>query len=358
MAELLLDADRRSRVQQQLNEVNSAITNLASQPTNADFQTGFAKSLSMLHQAMSGMIESFDPAQKALIHEMDGDKFFISDISKEIAGWNSENSMTPAVTQQNIASFINERQAYIAEITQLQKSMLKLGVSKSSLKEGQAEIGILLPRDLFQNHLDQLIKELGVINLIIRAFSEVTLGTSEPVEIRQISTSDPLFVFGFNFVTIAAIGGAIAWALDTWKSVEEIRKVRSETAKLPDFTEQEIETIFGGKIKETIDNAIEHKVVEILGADGGNQGRKQEQKTYLNWALNSILARVERGMTVEIRFLPPPVPSEIEKNENHALAEAYKSIQEIVPKLVFPKIAGSPVLKLPSAEPPKAPKRA
>jgi hypothetical protein len=35
----------------------------------------------------------------------------------------------------------------------------------------------------------------------------------------------------------------VTWALNTWKQVEDIRKVRAETRKLPAFSEKEVEEI-------------------------------------------------------------------------------------------------------------------
>ena len=36
----------------------------------------------------------------------------------------------------------------------------------------------------------------------------------------------------------------VGWALDAWKKIEEIRKIRAETRKLDSFTEAEVEEIF------------------------------------------------------------------------------------------------------------------
>jgi hypothetical protein len=62
---------------------------------------------------------------------------------------------------------------------------------------------------------------------LIGAFSELATGTVEKIQVHQISTSDPQFFFGMNPVTIASIGGAITWALNTWKQVADVRRVRA-----------------------------------------------------------------------------------------------------------------------------------
>jgi hypothetical protein len=219
------------------------------------------------------------------------------------------------------------------------------------------EIGFLIPRDLFDGILDQLIKELGVINRIIRAFSEVTIGGAQPIEVRQISTSDPVFFLCLNPITIAALAAAVAWALDQWKKVEEIRKLRSETKKNTSFNEEEIREFFDSKIDKTIKKAIEEKVSEILPEPKRATGRIHEQRTDLAWALESILARVERGMRVEVRLLPPEAPPAEAEGEAAEKARAFQSLNETVPQLVFPPADPSPVLELPPPEPNRAGKR-
>jgi hypothetical protein len=163
-----------------------------------------------------------------------------------------------------------------------------------------------LPRSLFHNDFEKLIDELEELDFILRAFSELATGSVETIEVHQISTSDPQFFFGLSPVTIAAIGTAITWALNTWKQVEDVRKVRAETRKLSAFSEKEVDDIFDRKIKSIMGTSIDAETKRLLADTGTRGGRVYEQGEHLKRALESILARVERGMTVEIRALPPP----------------------------------------------------
>jgi len=257
------------------------------------------------------------------------------------------------VTLKRVGAFLKQRAAYLQQVTQLRDSLKAIGIEASTLKTGDAEIGFLLPRSLFNNHLDELIKELRDIHRIIRAFSEATVGGVEEVEVRQISTSDPLFFFHLSVATIAAIGAAVTWALNTWKQVEEIRKVRADIQKTEVLTEKEASEIFDKKITEKIGAAIEAKVNE-LAKDDGKPGRVKEQRADLAWALESIMAHVERGMIVEIRFLPPiPATADSTSTEESAPSNPdFAMLQQIVPQLVFPKMEGNPILKIPA--PPRA----
>jgi hypothetical protein len=90
----------------------------------------------------------------------------------------------------------------------------------------------------------------------------------------------------------------------------------------------------------------------VLASVADKNGRKYEQREDIKWALESILARVERGMTVEIRLIPP-TPTAAHEGEAPSVPKEFQELQELVPKLTFPRIEGAPVLRLPPSEPTK-----
>jgi hypothetical protein len=350
--DLLLDREEKFGVQENFRQLNQKLTELISQPQNADFQSQFSVALEKLHEAAASVRATIEPAQIPLLQEIGADKYYVHDFPADISASIRDNPISPAVTQQKLNQFFGERENYIKRITQLRDNLQSLNIEASSLKEGDAEIGFLLPRSLFNNRLDQLIKELRDINRIIRSFSEATIGRVEEVEVRQISTSDPLFFFGLETQTIAALGLAVTWALNTWKQVEEIRRVKAETRKSGVLSEKEASEIFDKKITEKIDVAIQAKVDEIA-KDDLKPGRVKEQRTDLAWALESILAHVERGMIVEVRFLLS-TPKAVQEGDTKAAAEAaaFETLRTIAPELVFPEMEGPPILKL---QPPPSP---
>lgn len=351
LVDLLLDREKQQAIQQILNELNQALSQLISQPQNANFQTQFAQTVDKLNAATQALRASFEPAQIPLLQEIGADKYFIYDFAEDLANSIRANPLTPAVTQQKLSEFLTQRQSYLDLITRLHDSLEALSIRKSTLQPGDAEIGFLLPRSLFNNRLDPLIKELRDILRIIRAFSEVTLGVIEEVEVRDISTTDPMFFLHFNPTVIAAIGGAVAWALNTWRQVEEIRRVRAETRKSNVLTEKEATDVFDKKINEKIETAIDAKVNE-LAKDDDKPGRAKEQRIDLKWALESIMAHVERGMIVEVRFVSPPAKAAVEgEPETGRVSDPFKSLGEVAPQLTFPKMEGPPILKLPQPPP-------
>jgi hypothetical protein len=194
-----------------------------------------------------------------------------------------------------------------------------------------------------------MIKELRDINHIIRAFSEVATGAPEEVRVRDISSSDPQFFFGLDPATIAMLAAAVTWALHTWAKVEDIRKARAEVRKINVLTEVEVDKLFDTKIKEHIEAALETKVTE-LSAQLEKSPRANEQRNDLNWALRSILAHIERGMLVEVRFIPPAAAKAVEAGADAppaSIPETFQKLDLLKRELVFPEQGGAPILQLP-----------
>jgi hypothetical protein len=110
--------------------------------------------------------------------------------------------------------------------------------------------------------------------------------------------------------------------------------------------------MFDMNIKKTIEAAVEAKVKELVPSTNAKDGRARELDTQLNMALQSLFARIERGMTVEIRFLPPNTTSETGGPAEPASASAvpFTQFAEVVPRLVFPPPAADPILSLPRSQ--------
>lgn len=354
VVQLLIDVEKRKKIQDALTNLNSALNNLVSNPSQATHQNEFAQGIEKLSTLMHEVRETFQPAQVKLLKEIGAAEYFVDDLAREISAWLSENVATPAAAQQKLTELINERETYLTRIRQLRENLLGIGIEVDGLQPGQAEIGFLLPRDLFDNEFEHLLKELDVLKKIIRAFSEAANGSIEPIEVRQISTTDPLFFFGLNPTTIAMIGGAITWALHSWKSVEEIRKIRAETENIAVFKDSDLEKLFEDTIKKQVKQAVDEHTTEIMKGVEDRKGRKNEQEVYIKWALNSIISRVERGMTVEIRMLPPPKPKVAEGEEPQPAPAVYDDLGRIATQLVFPKMEGEPLLELPPSDPKSA----
>jgi hypothetical protein len=98
-----------------------------------------------------------------------------------------------------------------------------------------------------------------------------------------------------------------------------------------------------------MDKAIESEVNRLLCPEDKQPGRRTELRNGLAWALESLIARIERGIQIEIRSVAPAATQE---QPDPKVGQAFVQLEEVKKELAYPEMEGQPVLKLPPSEPP------
>lgn len=343
IVDLLIESEEQGNLQGLIGALANQLANLAGNPQQQQVQIAVADTLKQLEIGLANLRLRFDPAQHEYLDQIGARRFFIDDIYRNISEMIKANPLTPAIVSQNVNELNAQRAEYLNSIRELRNRLEALGIRASKPEPGTAEVGFKIPRELFEGNLEGLIAELREIRFIFRAFSEVATGSSEVIMLKNISTTDPLFVFIAHVATISMIAKSISWIINTWNTVENIRKVRAETAKLKIEREAAALEILDKSISETIAKAVSDRVSEMI--PDATDGRPKELQNHLKLALESLFARIERGLTVEIRFVPPPAQTSIE--QPIAQMEAFSTLAETAPHLVFPQSSGPTILPLP-----------
>lgn len=104
------------------------------------------------------------------------------------------------------------------------------------------------------------------------------------------------------------------------------------------------------KADEIVKEAIQQRIDQLMPLFTGGKERGKEVENYLAWAMESLVWRIERGLRVEIRQLPPPAPSG-QPAETSAERAAAQEIADAQKTLDYPEAKGAPILRLPSPEP-------
>ena len=228
-----------------------------------------------------------------------------------------------------------------------------LGFQPLKLEPGTAELGFLIPRDLFQNTLGGFSIELKQIDWVVGWFSEAVNGEREAARLDQLSTSDPTVLIGAATDVVLAIGGTITFLLATYKKIVDIKEVRERTRGLKIANDAALKP-FDDHITKVVNDAFDQKVRELLPSKGTERDHEVEEG--LRWAMRYMMSRFERGMKVEVRFLPPlksedgsetPGAADREPGDSKAVYDQLAAVQQ---DLLFNVVnKGEPVLAL---EPP------
>ena len=206
----------------------------------------------------------------------------------------------------------------------------------------------MIPRKIFENTVAGLAGEFRQIDRVVGFFSEAVLGKREPAILAQISTTDPSILVSAAPKVILAIAATIKFMVGVWKQVEHIRKVREETRGLNIANDHALKS-FDDHLKKVVDEAIEKQVQTII--PNGKAGREKELENGLRWSIEHLMSRVERGMTIEIKLLPPTEAvqeaSEAEKAQSSGQAKIFENLAEVQSDLMFHGVTvGEPMLRL------------
>jgi len=345
LVERILEVEAKADTQTRLNQLASALANLAGTPQNAEYQTQMATSLKQFASSMGKFQASFSPRDYERVLEL-SDEAFSPTMVEEITATISANAMSPTVANTFVQNLHVKRNEVFTRLRDLQTTLEYFHFGYVEPEPGEAELGFQIPRELFHNDLPGFIKELRDLELIIKFFSEAELGQYEPAQVGSISTTDPLVFLAMAEPVAKAIALAVSWAVATWLGVEQIRKLRAETAKVKSFSEEEVENIFGAKIKQEIKAAVDSKVAEILANSKAPKARQPEMGSHLTKALEALLAKIERGMTIELRIGPAPAEDDTADDAEDEAASR-QELLDIQASLVFPKPSDNPVLAIP-----------
>jgi hypothetical protein len=342
--EKLVEDEKKLTIQQFVESLRDNCSSLASAPQEPSYQQNVVNSLAKLGGAFTRFARDITAYDWERIEEINGSEFFDGLILEKVRTLLSENVMTPTVPHVFLAEYSSRRATFLQQLIGLKTGLLAVGISAYQAVEGKAELGFRLPRSFFGDNLDGLIKRLSTIKRVVNTFSEIKTGGVQEIEVRDISTTDPMFYFGVTVSVAVAVGKAFSWSLDMWKKVEDIRHVRAETAKLKIHSDAELEQMFDSKIKEQIAQSVKNEVVGQFGETPTL--RKAELAVALRDALETVLAIVERGVTLELRYTPQ---EEVDDEHSEETLQDIEAAQSLAIALKFPKPLNLPMLAIPAS---------
>lgn len=316
-----LKLDEDTGIAAALDKLIASFEALITNTGNADFQTNFKNDLSSFRSVVQDNFEDLTPLERDRLSEIDLINLFSTNLAERIQSIIAQNSMTPSVGINEIKVVAENRRKALQSVRNTRNGLKSLGFTGVKLVPGEPNIAFLLPRGIFDNHLSGLIKELRQVALMLRTLSEVA-GESHPeIEVKTISTTDPVFTFGAAIKLASVVGAVITWGLHTLKQVEEIKQLRASSQGSALFTDQEVEKIFGPKIKSIVDKRVAEMIKELQ--TGKASVRDKELANGLEAVLRSVLSRLERGMQVQILFIAKEVERPVEDEEGNSTTEVF-----------------------------------
>lgn len=236
---------------------------------------------------------------------------------------------------------------FVSRLSEVQRALGAFNVAGEDIGF-EVQAGFLIPRAIFENTLPGLAGELQTLTKIINVFSEVATGSVEPIEVRQISTTDPLVYVAMIPAVAVTLGKAVDWLLETAKKTLELKQLYVQTKSLgmPDHVIEGMK----GHITETVRAAIrEHASLVAQAYPGSDEGRRHELENGLTLQMTALFAKIEQGMTVELRLGAPNPNIEGDDPEAQANAQQWRELELTARRLEFPVFDGEALVTIEDA---------
>lgn len=332
-----LDAlDNKLGLQASLEAIRDALTSLVGAPAQPTHQSALASAMAAFDAAAARLRDSITPSQAAAIADMGGDEFFDPAIAEKVKLSIQSNAMTPSVAKDFVLDLASRRATFLGVVRSAIQGLERLNVRESALAPGTADLAFLIPRDLFENHLDEFAKELKFIDRLIRDLSEALTGQPQPVELQELSSSIPTIAVGAGLIVIDKLATIVNKFLDAWKKLEEIRDIRARLKKVG-RTGTNIEEELNEEITTIVEEVVEESTSVVLVDFKGELTRRNELQTAIKQDTKRLFGQIERGLTIEFRAVPDPNADEEEK-------KALGNVSMVSRDMQFPEVTNEPLL--------------
>lgn len=344
------ELDQR-RVVSNLETLATTCQQLAQNTANPSVQQNFKNARDSFSNALTGVpSDSFSPAWRQILTELGGEDLFGERLRKRVDAIISANVSTLIVAYNELNEILTVLRSFQQSLTWLTDALNGLHVGSEKLAPGEAEIGFVIPRHAVDNKLVDFSDELRQMEFILNTFSEVATGHMDDLQIKTLSSSGLMVFLTASPKFGAMIAACVAFVVNTYKNILEIRKLSYEIdrlklpAKVAEGAREHANTLMSREIEKFAVEVISQYPI------ANNDGRRNELTTKLKVSLKKMANRIDKGFNFEVRIeTPKALPND--PDEAKSLKEAVETIQGASIQMQYMRLEGQPILSLPEGKP-------
>jgi hypothetical protein len=345
-----LDAVTKSGVVADIGGLATSLQNQVNDPATATYQQQISSQLEKLRTSLSSIeTNNFPPGWKQVLTEHGLFLFIGTELLQKLTEIFSRNAITPSIALKEIQEVQRDLNSKATAVTELLNALKLLEFPADDLKPGEAEIGLLVPRESIDSKLDRFTRELNDTAKIIRVFEELTTGQRRETTIRTLSSSDLTVLLDIWPVSGVALATAVERIAALYKQVLEIKKLKAEITRLalPEKMTQELDKEANAKMEANLRSLRD----EMIANYEGQKARKHELETELLIALHRIANKLDEGIHFEFRAgEPTTAENEDETPEQKALRSRTTLINDVGRRMALIEPVEGRILHLPVYE--------
>lgn len=307
----LADHFRSAKIQTKLEECAAALDQYAQSRDPTVLQTFRDKFDSVLKAAETKDADLQQPYSQQVINELSVADFLDTKLQDTLHWIVAERAFDHAGIASDLRELAGDITKKSSRILEIDKAFTELAVEFEQVEGSEAEIGVLLPREIVGESLFALTSEFDKLGKLFRAINELTGAQDYDPKIRTISSSwwqiflelgpDQILVW---VLVIERIVGLFKSNLEI-KSLQQQLLTNAIPKKITDLLEKEID--------KRVASGLESLVAEIVEKHANNpdQARLNELKVQLRYGLRHLAKRINQGSQIEINVSVPDDPKEL-----------------------------------------------
>lgn len=331
-----------------VNQASQSLQNQINQPQQPSHQQQLSNHLTKLYENLDDSpVDDYSPAWRDAMNQLGVIDEYGSKLKARVRGIFERNQITPQSALKEMEQLHSDISGTEEHLGGLVESLEYFGVDEDKLEANECEIGIVIPRTYVKDNLKAFGSELIELEKSLLVFSELTTGSRQPIEIRNISSSELSVFLEYLPETGACIAIAVERIVALYKQLLEIKKLKKDlsTHSVP---EDKLEGI-SDYAKSLVAPELDKLTKELMDKYGENidPQRKNELSIEVGHSLNKIANRIDHGFNIELRVSEEANDEEIETEDTITQAEARQQILKSASKIEYIEYAGTPILFLP-----------
>lgn len=294
-----------------LSSVTNALQDLVNQPAASNYQMALSAALDTLYASLRNFpTDDFSPAWRQVLYDIGGADVLGRELEKRVRAIIERNQITPATALEEVRAIDNALGEFKAAVVGVLAGFKHLRVGMDELAPGQCEVGVLVPRAAVCSNIREFGRELRELDLLLGTFTELSTGDREPLEIRTITSLDFMLFMAATSATCASIAYAAERIINVYKSLLEIKKLRTELAD-HGLTEGELSGVTSHA------NGLMEREIETITIDVVNEYavaiddyRRNELTNSVRISLRKLANRIDRGYNIEVRVGPDDISAD------------------------------------------------
>jgi uncharacterized membrane protein YheB (UPF0754 family) len=332
-----------------INQAIQALQKQINQPQQPNHQQQLSSHLTNLYQKLKeSPINDYSPAWRNAMDELGVLNEFGTKLEARVRGIFERNQITPQAALEELKKVHEDISGTEGHLAGLVDALEYFGVGEDELGQNECEVGIVIPRSYVNDNLKTFGSELVKLEKTLLVFSELVTGNREPLEIRQISSSELSIFLEYLPEIGACISVAVERIVALYKQLLEIKKLKKELAKqeVPEDKLTGIEEHAASIVRPKLDE-LANELMEKYG-NHLDPARKNEISIEIRHSLNKLANRIDRGFNIELRVSQKYESEEDEGDEKSQVkSDAINQILKSASKIEYLEQVGEPVLFLP-----------